>query len=321
MYLPVTIGQPTPFTIKLTPTPTRCVGSADGSVAVEASGGSGAYQYQLGNGPFQTGPLFTGLAATTYEFTVQDVNGCQGKQSATVGQPNPLTLLAVAAPVNCQGPNTGSVTLTATGGTGAVTYQLAAKAPQASPVFNGLTTGTYTIVGTDANGCTSLASATVGKIDPIKVQVSAIPATCCSCPTGAVKLTTTGGTGTGLKFQIVGRAFQTNNQISLLVPNTYRLRVVDDGGCTDSTVAVVTDKNAMTLAVGSVRDIACKGGLDGGATVQVTGGVKPFVYYWQTDKLDTLKNRTASQAGLAEGRIPLVFGIVINVHRPPFLFL
>lgn len=301
LYKPIVITKPAPFVIKLNVTPTRCVGSADGSVAIAATGGSGTYQYQLGNGPLQTGTLFTGLAPATYEFTVQDVNGCQGKQSATVGQPAPLILTATPAPVNCLGPATGSITVSATGGTGAITYQLATSAPQTSLVFSGVTAGTYTVVGTDANGCTSLASATVGKTAPITLKASTIPATCCSCPTGAVKLTTTGGTGSGLKFQVIGQGYQAGSQINLLPPNTYRLRVVDDGGCTDSTTAVVTDKNAMTLTVGSVRDISCKGGLDGEATVQVTGGVKPFTYYWQTERLDTLKSRTATQTSIPEG--------------------
>jgi hypothetical protein len=301
LYEDITIGQPTPFTIKLTPQLTRCVGSADGSVAISVSGGSGAYQYKLGSGPFQTGAQFTGLAAGTYEFTVIDNIGCQGKQSTTIGQPAPLVLTASTTPVNCLGPSTGSIKVGATGGTGAVTYQLSGQTAPSAAVFNGVAVGTYTIVGTDANGCTSLASATVGKINPVKVQASSLPATCCSCATGAVSLTATGGTGTGLQFQVIGRPLQTNSQIGQLTPNTYRLRVVDDGGCSDSTTAVVVDQNPLSLSVGSVNNISCAGGKDGEVTVLVKGGTKPFTYYWQTERQDTLKNYAARQTALPEG--------------------
>ncbi len=301
LYKSITVGQPTPFTIKLTPQLTRCVGSADGSVAISVSGGSGAYQYKLGNGSFQTGVQFTGLAAGTYEFTVQDNIGCQGKQSTAVGQPAPLVLTASTTPVNCLGPATGSIQVGATGGTGTLTYQLSGQTPQSATLLNGVAVGTYTIVGTDANGCTSLASATVGKVNPIKVQVSALPASCCSCATGAVSLTAAGGTGTGLQFQVIGRPLQANSQIGQLTPNTYRLRVVDDGGCSDSTTAIVLDQNPLSLSVSTVNDISCAGGKDGEATVLVKGGTKPFTFYWQTERQDTLKNYAAKQTALPEG--------------------
>ncbi len=301
LYKTITVGQPTPFVIKLTPQLTRCVGSADGSVAVAVTGGSGTYQYRQGSGPFQTGTQFTGLAAGTYEFTVMDNVGCQGKQSTTIGQPAAPVLTASTTPVNCLGPATGSITVGATGGTGAFTYQLSGQALQSAAVFSGVTVGTYTIVGVDANGCTSLASATVGKVNPVKVQASALPATCCSCATGAVSLTATGGTGTGLQFQVIGRPLQANSQIGQLTPNTYRLRVVDDGGCSDSITAVVIDQNPLSLSVGTVNDISCAGGKDGEATVLVKGGTKPFTFYWQTERQDTLKNYAAKQTALPEG--------------------
>ncbi|WP_460954084.1 T9SS type A sorting domain-containing protein [Spirosoma litoris] len=302
VYTPVTIGQATPLVIKLTSAPTRCVGTADGSITVQASGGTGSYQYKLGNGSYQTGTQFTGLAATTYQITVQDGYGCLGTQSATVVQPAPLSLTAVSKPVGCVNPNSGSILVTSTGGTGAITYQVSAgTAPQSSSVIGGIPVGNYTVVGTDANGCTGLASVVVNQAAPLKVQATALPATCCNCPTGSVTLTSTGGTGTGLQYQIIGQAYQAASQISKLPPNTYRLRVVDNGGCTDSTVAVITNMNALTLSQGTVKNVSCSGGKDGEATVQIAGGAKPFTVYWQTAQKDTLKTYTATQTALPEG--------------------
>ncbi len=302
LYRTVIIPQPTPFDIKLTMKPALCAGSADGSVTVATTGGTGAYQYQIGTGAFQTGTQFTGLAANTYNITVQDGNGCQGKQAVVVTQPAPLQLSAVAGPVNCFGPTSGSITISPTGGTGAVTYQLTTgKTPQTGNVFTGVVVGNYTIVGTDANGCTSLVSVTVGQAETLKVQAVSIAATCCICPTGAVKLTSTGGTGTTRQYQLIGQPYQATNQINGLRPNMYRFRVTDEVGCTDSIAAVVTDGNAITLATGKIKDVSCTGGQDGEATVQVAGGTKPFVYYWATERRDTLKPFVATQTALSEG--------------------
>ncbi|MFD2933240.1 T9SS type A sorting domain-containing protein [Spirosoma flavum] len=299
---PVPIGSPTGFDIKVATKPTRCAGSADGSVTIAAAGGVGAYQYQLGTGAFQTGAQFTGLAANSYEVIVKDGNGCQGKQTVVVGQPAKLQLTTAAVPVNCFGPTSGSITVTPTGGTGTVQYQLAtSKTPQSSNVFMGLTVGEYTIIGTDANVCTSLVSVTIVKAEPLKVQAVSTAATCCVCPTGAVKLTTTGGTGTGRQYQVIGQPYQENSQINGLRPNTYRFRVTDEVGCTDSIAAVVTDGMALTLSTGKIKDATCSGGKDGEATVQIAGGTKPFVYYWATERQDTLKPLSATQTTLSEG--------------------
>ncbi|WP_246082140.1 T9SS type A sorting domain-containing protein [Spirosoma lacussanchae] len=302
LFQSVTVTAPAAFSVQLTAQPTKCVGSVDGSISVVATGGTGAYQYQIGTNAFQTGSQFTGLSANTYDITVRDGNGCETRRSVAVGQPAPLRLSAVSRPVNCFGPTSGTITVSNTGGTGAVTYRLAtSQASQASNTFVGVGVGTYTIIGTDANGCSELVSATVTQAAPIKVQATPTPASCCVCPTGAVQLTSTGGSGTVRQYQLIGQPYQPGSLIGGLRPNTYRLRVADEVGCTDSVVAVITDANALTLATGTVKNTPCAGGSEGEATVQVSGGTRPFTYYWLTERRDTLRNRTATQTALAEG--------------------
>ncbi|GAB3895259.1 hypothetical protein GCM10028825_38920 [Spirosoma agri] len=296
------IGAPQGFDIKTTVASAKCTGSADGTINVSSTGGTGSYQYQIGTGVFQAGTLFTGLAATTYEITVKDGNGCLGKKSVAVPQPQPLQLTATVTPVNCFGDNSGSVTLKPSGGTGSVQYQLAStKIPQASATFKNLALGDYTVVGTDSNGCTALLPVKVGKSDALKIQASTVAATCCVCPTGSVALTVAGGTGTGRQFQLLGRPLQVSNQFAGLPPGTYRFRVTDEVGCADSVTAAVTDAASISLTAGRIKDVACTGGRDGEAAVQVVGGTKPFVYYWQTENRDTLRAYTQAQTGLAEG--------------------
>ncbi|WP_232074021.1 T9SS type A sorting domain-containing protein [Spirosoma aureum] len=296
------IGAPQAIDIKATIGSAKCTGSADGTINILSSGGTGSYQYQIGAGVFQAGTLFTGLAANTYEVTVKDGSGCLGKKSIAVPEPLPLKLTAAVTPVNCFGDNSGAITLTPSGGTGSVQYQLTStKTPQKSNVFKALALGDYTVVGTDSNGCTALLPVTIGKSDPLKVQASIVPATCCVCPTGQVALTSGGGTGTGRQFQLIGRPFQASNQFAGLPPGTYRFRISDEVGCTDSVAVAVTDASSMSLSPGRIKDVPCTGGRDGEAAVQLTGGTKPFVFYWQTERKDTLKARTPTQTGLSEG--------------------
>ncbi|GAB3701779.1 hypothetical protein GCM10027592_30400 [Spirosoma flavus] len=302
LFQDVKVGAPIALDVKLTPQLTRCTGTTDGSVSVSVTGGTAPYQYQLGGGAFQTGAQFTGLAAKAYDITVRDANGCLTNQPFTIGQPSPLQLTATSKQVNCFGPTSGTIAVTPSGGTGAVTYQLTSnKVPQTSNVFTGVGVGDYTVVGTDANGCTSLVSVTVTQAQALKVQATPVPATCCVCPTGAVNLISTGGSGILRQFQVAGQAYQVGSQIGGLRPNSYLLRVIDEAGCTDSVRAVITDGQALSLSVASVKDIQCKGSTNGEAVVQVAGGKRPFTYYWTTERKDTLKTYTPSQAGLSEG--------------------
>ncbi len=298
----VTVTQPPAFQVTLTPQPTRCAGSVDGSITVAALGGAGGYQYQVGTSAFQTGSRFTGLSANTYDITVRDANGCLSKKTAAVTQPAPFQLSAVSKPVNCFGPSSGTITVSATGGTGVPAYRLTTmQTTQASNIFLGVGVGGYSIVGTDANGCTEVTSVTVGQAIALKAQAVPTPASCCVCPTGAVSLTSTGGSGTARQYQALGQPLQPAPRIANLRPNTYRLRVVDEVGCADTVSTVVTNANALTLTAGTIKNTPCAGGNAGEATVQVAGGAGPFTYYWVTEAKDTLRTRTATQTALAEG--------------------
>lgn len=296
------IGSPAAFDIRATVQPTRCAGSADGSVTIVASNGNGPFQYQLGTGAYQTGTVFTGLGVGPYEFTVRDQIGCTLKRTVTVQQPVVLSLTAAVLPVSCQGNASGAITVRNTGGTEPIRYQLtSSRTVQRNPVFGNLMVGDYTVVATDTNGCTALLSVTVGKADPIRLQATTQAARCCVCPTGVVSLTSTGGSGVTRTYQRLGLAGQASNQFGGFVPGSYRFRITDESGCADSVVATIGDASALSLTVGTVKDANCAGGSDGEAAVQIVGGTRPFLFYWQTPRRDTLQSRAMAQTGLTEG--------------------
>jgi hypothetical protein len=62
---------------------TPCGTSADGSITINATGGTG-FQYKIGTGAYQTGNVFTGLTAGSYTLFAKDVDGCEKTASATV---------------------------------------------------------------------------------------------------------------------------------------------------------------------------------------------------------------------------------------------
>ncbi|MFN8323548.1 MAG: choice-of-anchor Q domain-containing protein [Chitinophagales bacterium] len=103
---------------------------------------------------------FSGLAAGTYTFTVQDQNGCISPASA------PVTINAqptIPAPTITNNPTTTALTCTTTSidltANGGSTYVWSTNATTAT--ISATAAGTYTVTATSSNGCTASASETI----------------------------------------------------------------------------------------------------------------------------------------------------------------
>ena len=56
--------------------------------------------------------------------------------------------------------------------------------------------------------------------------------------------------------------------------------VTDSSGCSNFTLAVVSDQDGPTISVNSVNNVTCHGNGDGAIFIDVTGGVTPYTYSW-----------------------------------------
>src|SRR5439155_18154609 len=68
-----------------------CAQGVDGSIAANATGGSGDLTFSIG-GAFQASGAFTGLAGGTYTVTVKDANDCSKSEDVTLQNPVALAL-------------------------------------------------------------------------------------------------------------------------------------------------------------------------------------------------------------------------------------
>ena len=108
--------------------------------------------------------VFTGLNAGTYTVTVTDINGCT-KTTTNIIVSNPPAITATAAvtsnyngsQISCNGSSDGRIAVTASGGTGALSYLLIEQplnvTGAATGIFTGLAAGSYTVRVTDINLC------------------------------------------------------------------------------------------------------------------------------------------------------------------------
>lgn len=146
------------FSVTLASTNGNCSGQG-GSITATVSNGSAPIGYLWND--FATTQARTGLDAGTYSVTVGDVNFCTATASATVsGGAGFSAFSASATDASGAGVANGDVTTTATGGLAPFVYLWSNGATTAD--LNGVVPASYSVTITDANGCSSTASATVG---------------------------------------------------------------------------------------------------------------------------------------------------------------
>lgn len=149
-----------------------CTASPNAVITGTIAGGYPGYTYQVNiNGTgftnlgAVTGSTFTYSTATagSYVFQVTDTRGCTAQSSAIVINPLvPVTASHVVTNNTCFNGNTGSVTVTPSGGVGPYVMQFNGVGPFTSTfTYSGLTAGSYTYIVRDSKSCTFNGSFTI----------------------------------------------------------------------------------------------------------------------------------------------------------------
>ncbi|WP_426484543.1 gliding motility-associated C-terminal domain-containing protein [Flavobacterium sp. 2] len=182
----VIISEPTnPLTASITSkTDVNCKGDATGSATASATGGTGTYSYSWNTVPVQTSATATNLTAGTYIVTVTDEKGCTDTEQVIISEPQaPLTATKSQINPGCGGAATGSATVVASGGTAPYTYSWNTIPVQTTATASNLASGSYTVIITDAKGCTHSESFEIIDGDSILPVIDPLPATSTiNCP-------------------------------------------------------------------------------------------------------------------------------------------
>lgn len=139
-----------PLVVNATVTPVSCAGDNDGTASLSVSGGTAPYTYDWSPIAGSTN-VQSALAAGNYSCEVADAVGCSQQVDVLIAGPEPLLLLPPADLTICNGESIVLAAL-AEGGSAPYTFAWSPSGPAVQPSES----GTYTVVATDANGCTSL---------------------------------------------------------------------------------------------------------------------------------------------------------------------
>ena len=253
-----------------------CFGGNDGSLSVNATGGTGVFQYSWSTGA--TGSSVTGLASGSYGVTVTDQNNCIITSFGTVTAPPALTATAAAQAAKCSGQPSGTLNGAGNGGTSPYTFLWSTG--ETGGALTSILPGNYVVTVTDIKGCTATATTMVGQPAQLLNTAVTTPATCSDRTDGTATANPVGGT---LPYTYLwsDALSQVDKTATALVPGSYSVTVTDINGCVSIGSATVTSPPALTLAI-TQSPTSCNGGSNGTATVTPAGGNGGYQYSWAT---------------------------------------
>ncbi len=273
------IGSPAGVALAITLTPSTCE-NANGEISMSLSGGTMPYSYSVDNGAtFTTSGVFTGLAATTYNLEAADANGCGVDSIVTLSnQASPVISGVYVTEPSCHSICDAVATVSATGGTGALSFTLNGVS-QADSVFNGLCDGTYEVIISDLNACTDTLAITINEPDTLTFTSAVTNLTCFQNQSGVIQVTVNGGTGPFDYSYDGGATFGAVNNAQLLAAGTYSLVVRDDHNCTATGSATLTQPALLTAGL-NITDPSCYTFCNGSAVATASGGTLNYTYHW-----------------------------------------
>lgn len=234
--------------------PTICLGA---NTTLTGSGGA-TYSWTPAatlDNPTIANPVATPTTTTTYTVTGTAGSGCTATALVTVVV-NPLPTVDAGAPVAiCTGATT---TLTGSGATGYVWSPGAtlSSTTVSNPTSNATTTTTYTMVGTDGNGCSATDSVTI-TVNPLPTIDAG--ASLSICPGASTTLNGTGGIN--YSWSPAGSLSSSTSANPVASPSsatTYSVIGTDANGCSSSdTVTIFV--NGIVVTASSTSSTICNG--------------------------------------------------------------
>ncbi|MEQ8473127.1 MAG: gliding motility-associated C-terminal domain-containing protein [Marinoscillum sp.] len=317
-----------------------CNGDAAGQVQGTATGGAGSYQYGLAFGTGQTSPnytggysdnggSFTGLGAGTYKVFAQDERGCVASTvEFALTAPNAISVQYDTINANCNNVG-GQIVLTsisggtpfASGTAGAFNYEqqwyegdavdddAELTAFENKATLSGLDSGEYTVVITDASGCTGSQSFQIFSGFNLE-QNGLINVSCATYQDGEItvrldtdsqndedpfKMRIYDGADPNSDPEITSKKKTSlavgNHTFSGLGPGTYTIVAEGITGCEREIEVTLTEPNAPQVDDSEMTPVVCRGDSDGSILLDVSGGSGSYrassdggtTYPWNSD--------------------------------------
>lgn len=172
----------------------------------------------------------------------------------------------------------GTVTATPGAGTAPFTYSWPTIPGGNTATVNNVTTGTYFVTMTDANGCTAQAGVAVQNVQ-VNSSGTTTQVSCAggSDGTATATMTPAGATTTYLWNDPMAQTSQTAVGLSA---GSYMCTITSSNGCTSTVNVTITEITPMTAVISSKVDVNCHAANNGIINLAVGAGTMPYTYNW-----------------------------------------
>tara|TARA_B100000963_G_scaffold361858_1_gene400354 strand:- start:1406 stop:4030 length:2625 start_codon:yes stop_codon:yes gene_type:complete len=221
--------------------------------------------------------------------------------------------------ISCNGATEGFVDVTVNGGTGVYTYEWSNEAT--SEDLSDLGAGTYFLLVTDDNGCTSstefeITEPMIMSISEIHSDYNGCGVSCYGALDGYIDVTVTGGTGVYTYDWSNGA---TSEDLSDLGAGTYSVVATDENGCSVSIEVEIVECAPLSCTYVH-ENVLCYGASDGFIDVTINGGTGNYTHTWTSDNgftasTDDISNLAAGNYNLSvldENHCPITLEVEIT---------
>ena len=249
----------------------------NGTALAVATGGTAPYSYVWSNNT--TSNFVNNLSAGLHTVTITDNNGCVLVETIAITSENPFSINVFVDNATCSQAN-GNAILSLNNGT--APYDVLWSDGQTGTTASNLTSGTYGVTVTDANGCLDIKNniLVANQNSNLSAEISFVEAASCGENNGSISIEILDGTA---PFDINWSVLAPLNSSSLtnLASGNYAVTISDDWGCETMLTAEVPLIEPMNLVAENTSTICEEN--NGSANVLILGGVEPYNILWSND--------------------------------------
>ncbi|WP_297085572.1 Ig-like domain-containing protein [uncultured Draconibacterium sp.] len=290
-----------------------CYGDSSGAAHVAVIGGTAPYLIEWNTIPVQDSAWVRNLGPGEYVVTVTDANNCTASDTVIINEPLELLVdIDSVHHISCYGGTDGFILSSATGGTGALSFEWAGYNTgtySGDSVYN-LPADTFLLTVTDANGCFVNDTVIIVEPEPLYTLIdSIIDVQCYEYDNGAAHVAVFGGTAP-FTYEWDNNPAMDSAWAVNLAPGQHTVIITDANNCLAYDTVDITEPLPIVLSADSI-DVRCGGKKPGEIDLHVSGGTPfanaPYYLFEWTDSTGNVFATTEDVDSLAGDQLYTVW--------------